>query len=155
MNTRRCSRSSKTISVLPHLSKELYLYLVVLPLSIDFVLVGGRLSLETGLLHQQSTTKCRNQVYLARKKLIFTLITLARKFSPYFQAHIMVVLTDQPLKMALHRLDMAGRVAKWALEITKFDLVFRPRSSVKAQVLADFVTECTIIRIARGRQPGR
>lgn len=34
-------------------------------------------------------------------------------------------------------------MAKWTLEHFEFDL---PRPSIKTQVLADFVTECTILR---------
>ncbi|XP_073099648.1 uncharacterized protein [Elaeis guineensis] len=35
-------------------------------------------------------------------------------------------------------------MAKWAVKLDEFDIQYRPRSSMKAQVLADFVTECTI-----------
>ena len=35
-------------------------------------------------------------------------------------------------------------MAKWALELFEFDLIFCPRPSIKAQVLVDFMTECTI-----------
>lgn len=51
---------------------------------------------------------------------------------------------DQPLWTALHRLDAVGRMAKWVLELTEFDLVFWPQPSIKAQVLVYFIVECTI-----------
>lgn len=38
----------------------------------------------------------------------------------------MAILTDQLLKMALHRPDVLGRVAKWALVLFQFDLMFQP-----------------------------
>lgn len=62
-------------------------------------------------------------MYTQLKKLIFSLIILARKLCSCFQARTVVVLTDQPLKMALHRLDTMGKVAKWALKLTEFDFV--------------------------------
>lgn len=46
--------------------------------------------------------------------------------------------------MTLHRPDTSGKMAKWVLELFEFDLVFHPRPSIKAQVLVDFVMECTI-----------
>ncbi|XP_077215668.1 uncharacterized protein LOC143850295 [Tasmannia lanceolata] len=68
----------------------------------------------------------------------------ARKLRPYFQAHTIKVLTDQPLRQVLHRPDISGRLVKWAVELSEFDIQYVPRPAIKAQVLADFVAECTI-----------
>ena len=35
-------------------------------------------------------------------------------------------------------------MAKWAIELTEFDINYRPRPAVKVQILADFIVECTI-----------
>lgn len=67
-----------------------------------------------------------------------------RKLQPYFQAHMIVVLTNQPLRTTLHKLNVMSWMAKWTLELIEFDLIFRPQPSIKAQVLVDFVVECTI-----------
>lgn len=56
-----------------------------------------------------------------------------------------MVLIDQPLKTALHKPDTMGRIAKWTLELTKFGIMFQLHPSIKAQVLVDFVMECTIL----------
>ncbi|XP_077251974.1 uncharacterized protein LOC143891236 [Tasmannia lanceolata] len=68
----------------------------------------------------------------------------ARKLRPYFQAHTIKVLTDQPLRQVLHRPDISGRLVKWVVELSEFDIQYAPRPAIKAQVLADFVAECTI-----------
>ncbi|XP_077242710.1 uncharacterized protein LOC143883249 [Tasmannia lanceolata] len=68
----------------------------------------------------------------------------ARKLRPYFQAHTIKVLTDQPLRQVLHKPDTSGRLVKWAVELSEFDIRYMPRPAIKAQVLADFVTECSI-----------
>lgn len=57
---------------------------------------------------------------------------------------MVVVLMDEPLRMALHQPNTSGRMAKWELELFGFNLAFCPRPSIKVQVLVDFVTECTI-----------
>ncbi|XP_077215785.1 uncharacterized protein LOC143850414 [Tasmannia lanceolata] len=68
----------------------------------------------------------------------------ARKLRPYFQAHTIKVLTGQPLRQILHRPDTSGRLVKWAMELSEFDINYLPRPAIKAQVLADFVAECTM-----------
>lgn len=52
---------------------------------------------------------------------------------------------DQPLKMALHRPNMEGRVAEWALKLIEFDLAFQPQPSIKVQALSNFVTKYIIL----------
>ena len=73
--------------------------------------------------------------------LVLALITAARKLKPYFQAHIIVVLTDQPLKKAMSSPEAAGRMALWAIKLSEFDVRYRPRTSMKRQVVADFIAE--------------
>ena len=75
--------------------------------------------------------------------MAFALITAAWKLKPYFQAHTIVVLTDQPLKRAMSSPEAAGRIALWAIELSEFDVQYRPRTVVKGQIVADFITEYT------------
>ena len=70
-----------------------------------------------------------------------TLRSAAQKFCPYFQAHPVVVLTDQPLRNILHKLDLTGRKLQWAIELSEFGIEFQPRLSMKGQVMVDFVLE--------------
>ncbi|XP_077242412.1 uncharacterized protein LOC143882919 [Tasmannia lanceolata] len=82
--------------------------------------------------------------YQRVEKLAYALVTAARKLRPYFQAHTIKVLTDQPLRQVLHKPDTSGRLVKWAVELSEFDIRYMPRPAIKAQVLADFVAECSI-----------
>ena len=75
--------------------------------------------------------------------MALALITAARKLKPYFQAHIIVVLMDQPLKKAMSSPEAAGRMALWAIELSEFDVQHRPRIAMKGQVVADFIAEYT------------
>ena len=76
-------------------------------------------------------------------KLAFALVTTARKLKPYFQAHTIIVLMDRPLKRAMSNLEAAGRMALWAIELSKFDIQCRPRTAIKGQAMADFIVEYT------------
>ena len=64
-----------------------------------------------------------------------------QKLRPYFQAHPVVVLTDQPLRNILHKPDLTGRMLRWAIELSEFGIEFQPRLSIKGQVMAYFVLE--------------
>ena len=55
-------------------------------------------------------------------KLAFALVTAARKLKPYFQAHTIMVLTDQPLKRAISSLEAAKMMALWAIELSEFNI---------------------------------
>ena len=66
-----------------------------------------------------------------------------RKLPHYFQAHIVVVLTQLPLKTILRSADYTGRIAKWGTILGAFDIKYMPRTSVKGQVLANLVAEFT------------
>ena len=56
------------------------------------------------------------------EKLAFALVTAAPKLEPYFQAHTIIVLTDQPLKRAMSSPEAARRMALWAIELSEFDV---------------------------------
>lgn len=58
------------------------------------------------------------------ERLIYALVTLTRKFRPYFHAHTIVLFIDQPLKHVLYRPDMSRQIDKWAIELTEFDIKF-------------------------------
>ena len=51
------------------------------------------------------------------------------------------MLTDQPLKQILTKPGSSGRLVKWAIELSEFDLHYIPRTATKGQVLADFLVE--------------
>ncbi|GJV04312.1 reverse transcriptase domain-containing protein, partial [Tanacetum coccineum] len=59
----------------------------------------------------------------------------------YFQAHPIAVVTDQPIKQIISRLDVAGRLQKRSVMLGEHNITYRPRTSVKGQILADFLIE--------------
>ena len=81
--------------------------------------------------------------YSKIEKLAYSLLTTFRKLKQYFQSHYITVLTDQPLKEVLQMMTTSGRMVKWSIELSEYGLEFRPRKSIKAQALADFVVECS------------
>ena len=53
-------------------------------------------------------------------------------------------MTDHPLKKAMNKLEAAGRLIQWAIELSEFDIKYLPRHAIKAQALADFIAEFTL-----------
>nr|GEW70946.1 reverse transcriptase domain-containing protein [Tanacetum cinerariifolium] len=79
--------------------------------------------------------------YTSMEKLILALVSASKRLKRYFQAHTVVVITDQPIKQMMSSLKVAGRLLKWRFELEGHDIHYRPRTSVKGQILADFIVE--------------
>ena len=88
------------------------------------------------------------------EKLAFALITASRKLRHYFQAHVIIVMTDHPLKKTMNKLEAAGRLIQWAIELSEFDIRYQPRNAIKAQALADFIAEFTPSHDDLGKMEG-
>jgi len=58
-------------------------------------------------------------------------------------------LTDQPLRQILQRPECFGRLTKWAIELSDYDINYEPRKEIKGQALADFIVECTHSPVAK------
>ena len=54
------------------------------------------------------------------------------------------MLTKHPLEALLRRSNFTGRIAKWGASLGAFNIQYRPRTSIKRQVLVDFVAEFTL-----------
>ncbi len=67
----------------------------------------------------------------------------SRKLRHYFQECSSTVASEVPLNDIINNCDATGRIAKWAIELLPFDIIYKPRRAIKSQVLADFVTEWT------------
>jgi len=52
-----------------------------------------------------------------------------------------MVMTDLPIHKVLQKLDVAGRMARWAVELSEFDIYYEPRGPIKDQIYAGFVVE--------------
>ena len=86
------------------------------------------------------------------EKLILALVTAARKLRPYFQAHTIEVPIEYPMKQVLHKPEVSGRLIKWAIELSEFDIRYKPKTAIKGQVLADFIMEFAPIELAETTQ---
>jgi len=119
----------------------LYLYLAVSPLAVSSALVREDSGIQQPVYFTSKALHGAEERYPQIEKLAFALIISARRLRPYFQAHAIRVLTEYPLKKILQKTDLSGRLVNWSVELGKFDIEFHPRTSIKGQVLADFLLE--------------
>ena len=52
------------------------------------------------------------------EKIVFALIVASRKLRQYFQVDPILVMTDQPIKKSMKKLEAAGRMVQWAIELS-------------------------------------
>ncbi|GJV30387.1 reverse transcriptase domain-containing protein [Tanacetum coccineum] len=75
------------------------------------------------------------------EKLVLALVHASKRLKRYFQPHPIIVITDQPIQQVLSRPEVVGRLQKWSIELGEYAIHYRPRVSVKGQILADFIVE--------------
>ena len=54
-------------------------------------------------------------------------------------------MTNQSIRKMMNKIDAARLLIQWAIELGQFDIEYRPRVVIKAQVLVDFITEFTYL----------
>ena len=79
--------------------------------------------------------------YIRLEQAALALSVAAKTLCPYFQAHPIIVLTNLLLRNTIHKPDLSGRKARWAVELSEFGIQYKPCLALKGQVLADFLAE--------------
>ena len=124
--------------------EELYLYLSISQAVVSTVLVREEDGSQRPVYFTSRALRGAEERYPQMEKLAFALIIASRKLKPYFQARTIVVLMDKPLRKAMSSPEAAGRMALWAIELSKFDIRYCPQMAIKGQVVADFIAEFTL-----------
>jgi hypothetical protein len=60
--------------------------------------------------------------------------------------HRIEVHTSSTLGEILTNREATGKIAKWVIELSMYDIIYKPWTSIKAQVLNDFMAEWTEIQ---------
>ena len=130
------------ILVSPGHGDTLYLYLAASEIAVSAALFKEceDAKLRPVFFVSKSLTDAETR-YTHLEQAALALRTASQKLRPYFQAHPAVVLTDLPLRGTIHKPDLSGRMARWAMELSEYGIQYKPRLSKKGQVLADFLAE--------------
>jgi hypothetical protein len=65
----------------------------------------------------------------------------ARKLKHYFEEHPIIVGSTTPLSEIIGCKDAMGRVAKRAIELATHTIQYKPRTTIKSQIIADFFAD--------------
>ena len=131
------------VLVSPSEGELLTLYLAVSNFSTSAALVKERDGIQQSVYYYSRALRGAKESYSKMEKLILALVTTARRLRPYFQAHTIEITTEHSMRQILHRPETSGRLMKWSMELSEFDIRYKLRTTVKGQVLADFIMEFT------------
>nr|GEX86806.1 reverse transcriptase domain-containing protein [Tanacetum cinerariifolium] len=133
--------SELPLLVAPKPQEELIIYLSATYGAISAVLMTERGVAQTPIYFISRALQGSELNYSPIEKLVLSLVFTAKRLRRYFQAHPITVVTDQPIKQVMSRPDVAGWLQKWSIMLGEHNITYRPRTSVKRQILADFLIE--------------
>ncbi|XP_029145244.1 uncharacterized protein [Arachis hypogaea] len=127
----------------PKAGEPLYLYLAITGETLAVVLVREEGRAQQPVYFVSRALQGAELRYNKLEKLALALLTSSRRLKQYFQAHQIVIRTDQGIRQVLQKPDLAGRMMTWSIELSQYDIRYEPRQAIKAQAMADFLVEVT------------
>ena len=112
--------------------EDLYLYLVVSVTVVSAALIREENKIQLPVYYISQAFQGAEARYPRIENITFVLIVASRKLRPYFHANPIIVMTDQPIKKAMNKPEAARRMVQWAIELSQFDIEYRPRTTIKA-----------------------
>ena len=133
----------------PNMGEPMLLYITATHQVVSAVLVvvretdGHKFPLQKPVYYVSTVlTPCKSR-YPHYQKIAYAVFMASRKLRHYFQECLITVASEVPLNDIINNRDAMGRIAKWAIELLLFDIIYKPRRAIKSQVLADFIAEWT------------
>ena len=115
----------------PELDEVMFAYIAMAPYAISLVLIRVDCNVKWPVYYVSKSLHEAEVCYLPLEKAILAVVLGTCKLPHYFQAHMVVVLTQLPLKAILRSADYTGRVAKWGTILGTFNIKYMPRTSIK------------------------
>ena len=135
--------SFPSIMVSPSEGELLTLYLAVSDFSTSVALVREQDRTQQPFYYYSRALRGVEERYPKIEKLVLALVTTARRLRLFFQAHTIEIPTKHPMKQILHKPETPGRLVKWAIELSDFDIRYKLRTTIKRKNLADFIMRFT------------
>ena len=122
----------------------LRLYFAVTERAISSVLVQEQDQIQKPIYFVSKALQGAETRYQALEKAALAVVFSARRLRHYFHSFTVVVMTNLPIQKVLQKPDVAWRMVCWAVELSEFNIQYKPRGSIKGQVYADFVAELSL-----------
>ncbi|GKA35752.1 reverse transcriptase domain-containing protein [Tanacetum coccineum] len=127
--------------VAPMEKEELIVYLAAAKETVSAVLMTEQEAKQMPIYFVNRALRGPKVNYTSMEKLVLPLVHASKCLKRYFQAHPIIVIMDQPIQQVLSRPEVEGRLQKWSIELGEYAIHYRPRVSIKGQILADFIVE--------------
>uniref|UniRef100_A0A2N9HKT5 Uncharacterized protein n=1 Tax=Fagus sylvatica TaxID=28930 RepID=A0A2N9HKT5_FAGSY len=135
--------SSSLLLSSPKEEEPLYIYLAATDKAVSAAIVRDDSGKQRPVYYTSKTMNAAETRYLPLEKSALALFVTSKKLPHYFQAHTMIVLTSLPLKALFKSSDFSSRISKWGAHLGAYNVRYKSRTTIKAQVLADFIAEFT------------
>ncbi|KAI5350635.1 hypothetical protein L3X38_003526 [Prunus dulcis] len=112
--------------------EDLFVYLAVSNSAVSSALIREELGAQHPVFYTSKALLDAETRYLKLEKLILVLVVSVRNLRPYYQAHQVIVMTNFLLRSILHSPDASQRLMKWAIELSPYDLLYEPKTAIKA-----------------------
>ncbi|XP_074297786.1 uncharacterized protein LOC141628559 [Silene latifolia] len=133
--------STRTVTREAGARGPLFLYLSVTEAAVSAILVKEQEGVQHPIYYISKSVLPTQTRYTSFEKLALALVTASYKLRPYFESHTIHVITNYPLKTIMRKPELSGRMTKWSVHLSGYDLQFEPRTAIKSQALADFVSD--------------
>ncbi|XP_022026101.1 uncharacterized protein LOC110926690 [Helianthus annuus] len=117
----------------PKEKEPLILYLSAAEVAVGAILMVERENIQTPIYYISKMLTGPETRYSMIEKLVLALVHASRRLRRYFSGHVITVLTNYHLGQILSKPDIAGRLAKWAIELGGYNIFYKPRPAIKGQ----------------------
>ena len=98
--------------------ENLYLYLAVSTTAVSATLVREEDRKQLPIYYVSQAFQGAEAKYPRIEKTAFALMVASCKLRPYFQANPILVMTNQPIKKSMNKLEAIRRMVQWAIELS-------------------------------------
>ena len=132
-------------------SDTLYLYLAISEASVSITLFKEDENQKHRSIFfiSESLSKAETR-YTRLEQAVLALLMVVKKLHPYIQAHPIIVLANLLLQSTIHKPDLSGRMAWWVIQLSEFGIQYKPRLTLKWQILAYFLAELPQLDVDHG-----
>ena len=130
--------ATNPILAAPNVGKPMLLYIGATHQVVSAVLVveremdGHKFLLQKPVYYVSIVlTPCKSR-YPHYQKIAYAVFMASRKLRHYFQECSITVASKVPLNDIINNREATGRIAKWAIELLPFDIIYKPRRAIKS-----------------------
>ena len=115
----------------PEVDEVLFAYIIVASHAVSLVLIWVDSDVQMPVYYVSKSLHEVKFRYLPLENAILAVVHATCKLPHYFQSHIIIVLTQLPLRSLFQSSDYTRRIAKWGTILVAFDIKYMPRTFIK------------------------